>query len=91
MKWRKGKHIGRKLIFEIGIILIIMAMVKAKANNRRQYTTYVVQQGDTIWSIATDNNIYHDVRKMVYKIREINNDNNCIIFPGQELLIPVKQ
>ncbi len=89
MKKYKGKKIGRKLLLIVTLVFIITVISKAKANNRQQYITYVVQQGDTVWSIAADNNIYKDIREMVYKIRKINN-NDCLIFPGQELLIPSK-
>ncbi len=44
-------------------------------------STYVVKSGDTLWSIAKDNNISVD------KLKEINNltSNNLTI--GQQLLI----
>lgn len=90
MKKYKGKKIGRKLFLIATLVFAITAIGKAKANNRQQYITYVVQQGDTVWSIAADNNIYKDIREMVYEIRKINNNNDCLIFPGQELLIPSK-
>jgi LysM repeat protein len=48
-----------------------------------------VAAGDTLWDIAaahTDPG--EDVRKTVFRIREINDLDGSIILPGQELAIP---
>jgi LysM repeat protein len=59
-----------------------------KKEKIQKYETYVVKQGDTLWSIAkryTDG----DPRKLIYEIRELNNITP-VIRPGQEIKIPVK-
>lgn len=71
------------------MIIVIISLNIVKANSNRQYIDYVVGEGDTIWSIAIDNNIYKDVREMVYEIRKINNEEDCIIHVGQVLKIPI--
>lgn len=62
---------------------------KAKGSST-QYTTITVQEGDTLWSIASSHNINKDIRKTVYSIRKINKLDSAIIMPGQELIIPQK-
>ena len=48
---------------------------------------YVVNDGDTLWTIATEyKKDKQDVREYVYQLRELNNID-CIIYPGQTIKI----
>lgn len=48
---------------------------------------YVVSDGDTLWSIASEyKQEKQDVREYVYQLRELNNID-CIIYPGQTIQI----
>ena len=52
-------------------------------------THYIVEAGDTLWSIASDNaGPEVDVRRLVSDIGQISGVENSVIFPGQVLLIP---
>ena len=75
------------------IIFIILLITGFETYNRTNiiYTTYTVQQGDTIWDIAKQYNTYRDIRQMVYEIKRINNNDDSIIHAGDILLIPVRQ
>lgn len=49
---------------------------------------YVVCDGDTLWSIATEyKQEKQDIREYVYQLRKLNNIDNCIIYPGQTIKI----
>ncbi|GMA52027.1 hypothetical protein GCM10025857_67810 [Alicyclobacillus contaminans] len=52
-------------------------------------TTYVVQQGDSLWSIATAADKHHDPRDVVAEIQSLNGLTNTDIQPGQTLVIPM--
>lgn len=47
---------------------------------------YTVAAGDTLWSIACEN-AETDIREYIYELREINNLNDCMIYPGQTIKI----
>ena len=51
--------------------------------------TTMVQDGDTLWNIAKEYNENDtDLRKFVYKIRELNDLDDAMLYPGKELKIP---
>lgn len=50
---------------------------------------YFVEDGDTLWSIASEYNFNNeDVRKVIYRIQKYNGISN-IIQLDQEIIIPV--
>jgi nucleoid-associated protein YgaU len=54
-----------------------------------EYTEYVVQPGDTLWSIAREYRGRRDIRDVVWELREVNGITP-MIHPGQVLWVPVK-
>lgn len=51
--------------------------------------TYVVNGGDTLWSIAAhEYGAGVDVRRAVYKIREVNRLDEASVSPGDRLTLP---
>jgi len=53
------------------------------------YIEITVHEGDTLWNIAKP---YYDgksdYRKFIYEIRELNNLEQGVIYPGQIIIIP---
>lgn len=49
---------------------------------------YIVNSGDTIWSIATEQCPYMRTDEAVYLIRKWNGNEDCLIYAGEMLLIP---
>ena len=47
--------------------------------------TYTVQRGDTLWSIAKENNV------TVNELKEKNNLTTNLLSIGQKLIIPTKK
>ncbi|MDO6353556.1 LysM domain-containing protein [Caloramator sp. CAR-1] len=58
-----------------------------KKEKFQRFETYVVQQGDTLWSIAKKYT-NGDPRRLIYEIRK-HNDISPIIRPGQAIEIPI--
>ena len=51
-------------------------------------SSVVVEQGDTLWSIATSVAAEEDVRVVVDRIQELNGLRSSEVVPGQVLLLP---
>lgn len=89
----KKLKIGRFILaISLTIILVFSFSSKdASCNSDTKYIKITVYPGDTLWKIAAQNNASKiDIRKLIYEIREINNLESANIFPGQELVVPVK-
>ncbi len=54
-----------------------------------QFDYVSVQQGDTLWSIASDYADNKDIREVIYEISKINNIHNNSIHPGDIIKIPL--
>lgn len=83
------KMIRSIIILVILIYTLVLGIQNAIAKNERNnievnYTTYHVSKGETLWSIAEQQDYDGDIREVVYKIRQDNNiDGNLSI--GQEI------
>lgn len=92
---RKKEYKGFTLvIFSILMLLIILIMCSFKgfytSPKKYKYETYIVYPGDTLWSIAASTHPEGDIRDLIYLIRQ-KNDISPMIYPGQELLIPIAE
>ena len=73
-------------------ITILMALIITLFNNcfavkKVETEDYIVTNGDTLWSIATEfKHEKQDIREYVYQLRKLNNID-CIIYSGQEIKI----
>ena len=76
------------LAIMILIALIITLFSNCLAGKKVETEDLVVSTGDTLWSIACEyKKDGQDVREYIYELRKLNNLENCIIYPGQELKI----
>ena len=91
----------KKFIRSIIIILLViigLSLVISKStysHGEKQYKTVYVSKGDTIWSIAKNNqesNDYYkgkDIRYIMNDISKINNIEKSNLKIDQKLLVPV--
>ncbi|WP_050748611.1 cell division suppressor protein YneA [Halothermothrix orenii] len=92
---RKKPGVTKKVLnyiitFLLCVVIITVFAYKTLGNNKVEFKKITVKSGQTLWSIANKYNSYNeDPRKMVYKIKQINNLDKSIIQPGQQILIPV--
>ena len=57
-------------------------------NKIAKFHTIEVEKGDNLWNIADKYNKNYEIREFIYHIRELNELNNSIIYPGQNLKLP---
>lgn len=88
----KHLKIVNKKRFITGITILIVLIINlfnlsfAKAKVETENIT--VSAGDTLWSIACEyKKSGQDVREYIYELRQLNNLNDCVIYPGQVLKI----
>lgn len=91
----------KKFIRSICLILFVIFMLslffaKATLSHREvEYTTIHVEDGDTLWNIASDlqedNDFYKDkdIRYIIDNIKSINNLESSNLYIDQELKIPI--
>ena len=69
-------------------LFITFGAASAPAVSQDAVTTYVVQPGDTLWSIARASRPAGDPRALIARIREINPGAELGITAGQRLRLP---
>ena len=80
----------RRFICAILAILVSIAIYGIAGEQKPlQSTTYVVSDGDTLWSIASKHSKGEDVREVVFRIQS-ENDIGPIIHEGQKILVTYK-
>lgn len=98
MKKYKITNMKRFISFIVVLILIIGATVVAFATiNHREYTmvntkVVVVSEGQSIWTIVETNNLIPegmDIREYIHNVRELNNLETSLIYPGQIIELPI--
>lgn len=78
-------------ILALSIILIALFSLISSGQNSNNFINHEIKNGESLWSIASQyyNKSNVDLRKVIYKIKEINNIDSAVINPGQELIIPL--
>lgn len=82
------------LLFAIMLTSIILFSSAYAAHTADKYqfgntTEYIVQRGDTLWTIAEPYTAQdQDIRQVIYTIKQLSNIGSNIQ-PGDKLLIPV--
>jgi|GEM_PF-332251 uncharacterized membrane protein len=83
----------RRFFFFLAFIFMVLFLVSmiisagAVSEEAQSYKTIRVQKGDTLWKIASLH-CTGDIRENIYKIRQINQIPQGIIYEGQVLLLP---
>lgn len=97
---KKIVNVKRFIISNTILFLLIGICIATVTNNTYSYTspkykTIYVQEGDTLWNIASnerDCNLYYqneDVRNIIIDIKNINKLDISNLKVGQELRIPI--
>jgi nucleoid-associated protein YgaU len=89
------KKPGIFLLWVIAFIIFASIGIKATAanlsftNNHPAYIEVMVKSGDSLWELAeTYYQGNEDIRKIIYRIKKINNLESAEIYPGQLIKIP---
>ncbi|MGH2705872.1 MAG: LysM peptidoglycan-binding domain-containing protein [Actinomycetota bacterium] len=60
----------------------------ARGERPEPVQTYVVREGETLWSLAHRVRRWDDPRRLIEEIRRLNRLKGAVIVPGQELELP---
>ncbi|WP_299996563.1 LysM peptidoglycan-binding domain-containing protein [uncultured Clostridium sp.] len=86
------KFIRSLIILGIIIYLLILGTTKVIAGLHKEpykadYNTYYVSKGETLWSIAKNQNSKLDIREVIYLIRQDNDNMSPELSIGQEIVL----
>lgn len=100
------KKVYKKKIFEpffaflfIFILLAAFIAIIYRCNELRlkheellnaETREYIVQEGDRLWTIAQQTGFENDPRDIISRIKELNNLDSVNIYPGDVIIIPIK-
>lgn len=78
------------LAFSVACLLFAGYSLKAVDYKDYQMQTVVVNNGDTLWEIASKfTGEKEDVREVMYRISRANDLNAKYVYPGQVLKVPL--
>lgn len=82
--------------FYIFVMIVIIAVSSVSlvstvngADTAEDYTSIVVESGDTLWDLAKEYSGGKDLRQYIRKIEKANNITGSIIYEGDVLKMPV--
>lgn len=78
------------IAFICGSVIVHADNTAAVKNEKLYFKSIVVSDGDTLWSIASDNvdyNHYSNIYTYMNEIIELNNIQSSTIIPGEKIII----
>lgn len=98
----KVKRPGREgLLFMLIILVVVISVlcvtiqVNATEKDKRmiQVKSVLIQEGDTLWSIASENmsSEYDSINEYIEAIKECNHISSDTVYEGNYLIIPYYQ
>ena len=93
LRWRRLAGLLRFVVFLLLIFVAVWAGVRVAhaGTDPSVYSghRYVVSSGDTLWSIAAhEYGADVDLRRAVYRLREVNHLDVSTVTPGDRLTLP---
>lgn len=96
LKITNKKKFIRSILIILGAIMFISLFISniSFSHGENTYKTIYVSNGDTLWSIAKEeqeNNAYYedkDIREVVNNIKTVNKLNSSDLSSNQKLVIP---
>lgn len=81
------------LFIILGVLFIAALGLSFESKNSKEYATITVSKGDTIWSLAEKYDGIYRLSKQdfIQWVEEKNYLYSSNIFPGDQLIIPVKK
>jgi LysM repeat protein len=76
-----------RIIMIVLVAAMAWAVFARASESAGRPEAYVVEPGDSLWSIAAER-YPGDPREGVWKLRRVNHLGSPAIYPGQELLLP---
>jgi len=92
---RKYRLVNRRrfYIFVMMITIAVTSLMFAAnvqgADTAERYQTVVVEQGDTLWNIASEYNNGQELRSYIDEVKKANNMESSVIYEGDVLKMPV--
>ena len=76
------------IVLAVAFLVVFVALYAARpTQSAGPETRYVVQQGDTLWTIASER-YDGDPREAIWRIKERNGLETSTLHPGRVLLLP---
>jgi LysM repeat protein len=76
-----------KLLILLCIAALAVGLAARSSNGAGPKRTYVVQPGDTLWSVA-ERTFSGDPREGVWQLEQRNHLASATIVPGEKLVVP---
>jgi len=76
-----------KLLILVCIVALAVGLAARGSNGAGPKRTYVVQPGDTLWSVA-ERTYAGDPREGVWELEQRNHLGSATIIPGERLVLP---
>jgi len=76
-----------RLIVIVAVFAVVVAWGARRSDSAGPEQVYVVQAGDSVWSIAAAN-YGGDIREAVWRLEDRNHLAGSLVSPGQKLRLP---